>query len=288
MDDVWAKWLIALLLCLLAGCGPAQSAEAPSIETGPPPTLMPTPTGSPPPSPPLLQPTAPPADTGWLVAADGVELRRLQVSVNGQAEPVSVTRLDPALLRFEVGYAPDAPLPLSAWLRDSGALVAINGSFFDADGRSVALLVRDGQPFGESYSGRGGMFAVTPEGALWLRGLAAAPFTPGEPVAEGLQGWPMLVSAPGEAAYSFEDGARDRRSAIALDESGRVLLIVAPTAAFTLRELSVWLATADLGVATAMNLDGGSSTGLIVQSESAGERIDPFAPLPIVLLALRR
>jgi hypothetical protein len=67
-----------------------------------------------------------------------------------------------------------------------------------------------------------------------------------------------------------------------------VLLIAAPTAAFTLRELAEWLAGSDLGVATAVNLDGGSSTGLIVQSDSAPARIDPFAPLPIVLLALPR
>ncbi len=68
----------------------------------------------------------------------------------------------------------------------------------------------------------------------------------------------------------------------------RPLLIAAPTAAFTLRELATWLAASDLAVATAVNLDGGSSTGLIVQSDAAPERIDPFAPLPIVLLALPR
>jgi uncharacterized protein YigE (DUF2233 family) len=195
-------------------------------------------------------------------------------------------RLDPALVRLEVGYAPDAPLALSSWAGQAGALVAINGGFFDAEGRTVALLMHAGQPVGESYVGRGGMFAVTPQGSVWLRSLADAPFNGDEAVVEALQGWPMLVRSPGAAAYDFEDGERDRRSAIAVDTTGRVLLLAAPTAAFTLAELAVWLAVSDLSVSAAMNLDGGSSTGLLVQSETAPARVEPFAPLPIVLLAL--
>lgn len=277
-----------LLLLLLVSCGSGGISGVESVPAAPPPTLMPTPTGPPPASPTALQPTARPADTGWLAAAPGVELRQLLLSVGGQEAPVSVARLDPAQLRLEVDYAPEAPAALSRWADDAGAVAAINGGFFDDANRTVSLLIHAGQPVGDSYVGRGGMFAVTPAGGVWLRGLADAPFQPGEPVAEALQGWPLLVRAPGEAAYSFEDGERDRRSAIALDQSGRVLLVVAPTPAFTLRELADWLAASDLGVAAAMNLDGGSSSGLIVRGERVAERIDPFAPLPIVLLAVPR
>jgi uncharacterized protein YigE (DUF2233 family) len=276
-----ACWL--LLLALLAGCGGPDAGRPQG--SAPAPTLMPTPTGPPPPTP---APAAPPADTGWRQAAPGVELRRLSVSVGGKDAPVTVARLDPALVRIEVGYAPDRPLPLATWAGNTGALAAINGGFFDADGRTVALLVHAGRAFGESYQGRGGMFAVTPEGAVWLRGLADAPYDPAEPVAEGLQGWPLLVRPGGEAAFPSDDGARERRSALAVDEAGRVLLVAAPTAAFTLSELAAWLAGSDLAVAAAVNLDGGGSTGLIVRSEAAPERIDPFTPLPIVLLALPR
>jgi uncharacterized protein YigE (DUF2233 family) len=248
------------------------------------PTLMPTATGSPPT--PQAEPAPPPADSGWLQAAPGVELRRLAVAVGEQAAPVSVARLDPAQVRLAVGYAPEAPQALAAWAGDAGALAAINGGFFDEAGRAVALIVHGGEASGDSYVGRGGMFAVTPDGEVWLRGLAEAPYDPAEPVAEALQGWPMLVRPGGEVAYTHEDGERSRRSALAIDTSGRPLLIAAPTAAFTLHELAVWLAASDLAIATAVNLDGGSSTGLIVRSEAAPERIDAFAPLPIVLLAL--
>lgn len=283
----------ALLLALCAICGAVLAAgcsagpvgePTATAPLGPLPTLMPTATGSPPTPP--SDPTAPPADTGWLQAAPGVELRRLMAPVGEQMAPVSVVRLDPDQLRLVVGYAPDAPQPLAEWASAAGAIAAINGGFFDERGRAVALLVHEGQASGESYVGRGGMFAVTPEGEVWLRGLAAAPYDPAEPVAEALQGWPMLVHPGGEVAYTHEDGERNRRSAIAIDTAGHPLLIAAPTAAFTLRELAVWLAASDLDIAAAVNLDGGSSTGLIVQSDTAPERIDPFAPLPIVLMVL--
>jgi uncharacterized protein YigE (DUF2233 family) len=284
----FSAFALALLL-VASGCASEPERGGQALATpGPPPTLMPTPTGAPPLPATPQPPTAPPADTGWLAAAPGVELRRMQVPVGEQVAPVSVARLDPGLVRLAVGYAPEAPLALSAWAGEAGAVAAINGGFFDEAGRSVSLLVHEGQAIGASYEGRGGMFAVTPEGQLWLRGLADAPYDPAEPVAEALQGWPMLVHNGGEVAYTYEDGERDRRSALALDGSGRLLLIAAPTAAFTLRELASWVAGSDLGVTAALNLDGGSSTGLIVQSESAPERITPFAPLPIVLLALPR
>lgn len=282
--------LCSLVLCaLLVACAgdpvrPDQASEVPPL---PLPTLMATPTGMPP-TPPPAQPADRPVDTGWQAAAPGVELRELRVSVAGEEAPVSVVRLDPALVRLEVRYAPDAPLALAAWAGQAGAVAAINGGFFDEAGRTVALLVHAGQSVGESYVGRGGMFAVTPQGGVWLRGLADAPYSPDEPVAEAIQGWPMLVKGAGVAAYDSEDNERARRSAIALDAEGRVLLIAASSAAFTLPELAAWLAASDLGISAAMNLDGGSSTGLLVQSEAAPARIEPFVPLPIVLLALPR
>jgi uncharacterized protein YigE (DUF2233 family) len=285
---VRVAWVVVAVCVLLAGCGGGSEGARPIPAGEPLPTLMPTPTGAPP-TPAATSPAqAASADTGWVQSAPGVELRRVQVGLEDTTAPVSIVRLDPAQVRFVVGYAPDAPRALTEWAGGAGALAAINGGFFDESGQAVALLVHGGQRVGESYAGRGGMFGVTPEGHVWLRGLADAPYDPAEPVAEAIQGWPLLVRPGGEAAYDYEDGERSRRSAVALDAAGRVLLIAAPTSAFTLRELAAWLAASDLGVDSAVNLDGGSSTGLLVRSETAPERIEPFAPLPIVLLALPR
>ncbi|MEI8167561.1 MAG: phosphodiester glycosidase family protein, partial [Chloroflexales bacterium] len=256
----------------------ARTPTASPLSVAPLPTLMPTAT---------VDATAAP-DSGWLAAGAGAELRRLRVRVGTLEAAVSIVRLDPARVRFSVGYSPTTPPTLPEWAATAGALAVINGGFFDATGQTVALLVHAGQPVGTSYAGRGGMFAVAADGAITLRALADTPYDPAESLAEALQGWPMLVRPGGEAAYTFEDGMRDRRCALALDRAGHVLLIAAPTAVFTLAELSAWLATSDLGIITAVNLDGGASSGLMLLSATNPERIDAFTPLPIVLLALPR
>jgi hypothetical protein len=276
------RWMIALLCLLLAACGAAERSGA----VLPPPTGAPLPTLMPPPSAAPPGATVVPEDSGWLPSAPGVELRRLRVAVGDMQAPVSVVRLDPQAVHFSVGYQPAAPPTLSEWVVTEGALALINGGFFDEAGETVALLIQAGQPIGESYVGRGGMFAVSPAGEVSLRALADTPFDPEEPLAEALQGWPLLVRPGGAQAYSYEDGARARRSAVALDRSGRVLFIACPTSAFTLAELSAWLAAADLDVDAAVNLDGGSSTGLLLRSAAAPERVEPFVALPIVLMAL--
>lgn len=273
--------LSVLLLLFVVACSPAPERVA---DTSPPvvplPTLMPTPTGAPP----TAEPE--PADTGWVAAGAGVELRRLRLTAGELRTTVSVARLDPAYVRFAVGYAPDAPGTIADWAAAAGAIAAINGGFFDEANRTVSLLVRGGQPIGASYVGRGGMFAVGADGAISIRALSDRPYDPAEPLAEALQGWPLLVRPGGAAAYDFEDGARARRSALAIDRAGRVLLIACPGAFFTLAELSAWLAGSDLDLEAAINLDGGSSTAMLVTGDVAPERIDAFVPLPIVLLAL--
>ncbi|PDW02556.1 phosphodiester glycosidase family protein [Candidatus Viridilinea mediisalina] len=277
--------LVILLGLLLTACSTKPHADPVVFpDLGMPlPTLMPSPTGMAP-----IAATATPLsqDGAWQTAAAGIELRRMRVAVGNIQAPLSLVRIDPSQVRFVVGYQPYTPPTLGQWAAQHNALVVINGGFFDANGHSVSLLVQAGEAIGSSYVERGGMFAVTPSGAVLLRALSDTPYDPAEPLAEALQGWPLLVRPGGTPAYDYEDGQRARRSVIALDRSGRVLLIASASSAFTLAELSHWLANSDLELDAAVNLDGGASTGLLLRSPNAPERIEPFVALPIVLMVL--
>jgi uncharacterized protein YigE (DUF2233 family) len=94
----------------------------------------------------------------------------------------------------------------------------------------------------------------------------------------------MLVFPGGEPAAIEDDGRRARRSVVAIDRAGRLLLLVSPNSDFTLRGLADWLSQSDLDVDRALNLDGGSSTGLYLSDGELQAEIDSFGPLPIVLL----
>jgi uncharacterized protein YigE (DUF2233 family) len=277
------RWLILLLFC--SACTSQQALPPTEVI----PTLLPSPTAAPAPSPePVVaaSPSPAPADTGWLDAGPGLALRRLRFESAAGLSLASVVRIDPALVRFRVAYAPEEPRALQRWHETNNALATINGGFFDAQNRTTSLLISDGVASGDSYVGRGGIFAVDANGAVTLRYLAEQPYDPAEPWLHALEGWPMLVRPGGVLAYTFEDNERARRSALAIDRDGKVLLIAVATPTLTLRELAEWLATSDLAIDAALNLDGGSSTGLLLSGAQQTERIDAFVPLPIVLMVV--
>ena len=223
---------------------------------------------------------------GWQPGRPGVELRHMQATAapDRAAVPVVIVRLDPAQVRLRVAYAPDRPLGLRGWFEERRPLAALNGSFFTPKNQATALLVSDGSASGASYAGFGGMLSVAPDGGVSLHALRDQPYDPAEPIEQALQSFPMLVFPGGAPAAIEDDGRRARRSAVALDRAGRLLLLVSPTSDFTLRGLADWLSQSDLDVERALNLDGGSSTGLYLSDGGLQEAIDSFGPLPIVLL----
>lgn len=272
----------------LAGCG-AEDRLSPLITSVPVPTLRPTSV------PPTTAPTAveePPAaapgvDTGWLVGDAGVELRHTIAEIgdlSAQA-PIILARIDPRQVLLRVRYDAARPRALRSWFADEQPQLAVNAGYFNADYTSSALVVSDGVVSGTSYDGFGGMLAVHSDGAVELRPLRDAPYDAAEPLAHATQSAPMLVFPGGVRAEIRESGERARRTAVALDQDGQLIFIIAPTSALTLGDLASWLTQSDLRVDRALNLDGGSSTGLFVRSGPLSETIDAFSPLPLVILA---
>lgn len=223
--------------------------------------------------------TPPPSDSGWLSLFPGFERRTLIVPFPelSLAEHVVLFRVDPARHRFRVLYTPGFPGAVAAF--DSQARLVFNASFFDEKDAALGLLVSDGQVFGQSYEGFGGMFAVDTLGRLRLQSLRTEPYDPGLALAQAVQGFPMLIQADG-TLYAGDDVARSRRTALGLDEEGRVLVVIAPDGGFTLSGLARWLGAQHLGLTRAVNLDGGGSTGYYAGPE---DHVDSFTPVPAVV-----
>ncbi len=268
----WGVVLIGAIVmggCALANVTPTVAPPAPSVVTI---TLTPRPTA-----------TTRPADTGWQTIMPGVEYRELSIKQGDRSERLRIARVDPAQTRFRVLYDPGRPQRVSEWLNESKALLAVNGNFFDPQNRALSLVVQDGRASGAPYEGFGGMFAVAGDDVR-VRWNVKEPYA-GEPLTYAMQNFPMLVLPGGTPNMQIDDNGRVApRTAVAQDRSGRIVFVVSPTPAFTLTEFGQWLAASDLDLDAALNLDGGTSSGLVLRSGDRTLGADSWVGVPNVIV----
>ncbi|MBN1430261.1 MAG: phosphodiester glycosidase family protein [Anaerolineae bacterium] len=218
-----------------------------------------------------LPPSATPSPE-WEELLPGFDLRSMEMWINGIDMPVDVVvaRIDPDQFVFRVHYSPMNPGEVSDWQRRLGALLVVNGGFFQTNNQPRGLIVVDGQRFGTSFDHHGGMLTVSDD-TVSIRSLAQFPYKSEEHFNQAVQCSPMILY-PGGFPNQFDDIAPDlsRRTAVAQDTQGRIVFIVVDEGVASLYQLRDWMVEqTDLDLFVAFNLDGGYSTGLEL---SVGER----------------
>ena len=225
----------------------------------------------------------------WNRVATGVEIRNEDWKIpGGDDDTVTIVRFDIHKIKLSVGYQPKQPLLMSAWMQQEHATAIINGGYFDQLDNATALVVSNGKVFGESYTGFGGMLSVDAQGKVSLRSLRQQPYNPNnERLQQATQSSPMLMLGGKRTQFSA-DASQTRRSVVAMDKQGHLLFIASPDQVFSLDQLADQLASSDLSIETALNLNGGASTGLYVNGGSSQVAIDSLAKLPIVVIVKAR
>jgi uncharacterized protein YigE (DUF2233 family) len=222
----------------------------------------------------------------WYAAARGIDVRYEDWKTAGgdEDDTVTIVRVDPKTVTLSVGYQPDKPLLMSQWMRQEHAAAIINGGYFDQNDQATALVISNGQIYGSSYSRFGGMLSMDSNGHIKLRSLRQQPYDPGESLMQAVQCSPMLVEGSKRTQFSAAP-SQSRRSIVATDKNGKLLFISSPDDIFTLDQLADLLASSDLSISTALNLDGGASTGLFVNgSGQTHVTIDSYVLLPLVVM----
>ncbi len=230
-------------------------------------------------------PTGTPTLNQWVTASPGVEIRYEDWKSPGNNEDtVTIVRFDLNKVHLKVGYQPSKPLAIDEWMRQEQATAIVNGGYFDQNNATTALVVSNGQAHGTSYNGFGGMLSVDAQGNVSLRSLNQQPYDANnEQLQQATQSSPMLM-IDGKRTQFNANAASQRRTVVAQDTHGRLLFIASPGSAFSLDELADILASSDLSLKTALNLDGGASTGLYVNADNQHVAIDAVTTLPIVII----
>ena len=254
-------------------------------------TFMPAPPMTPTSPPPVSSTAETVPDTGWSLLEPGLERRVISIydNQNQHVESLHIWRVDQNHFQLDVAYD-ESPKSLTSWQAETNALIVLNGGYYSIKDESYfpdGLTIVDGKASGRGFSGYGGMLAIQQAGAE-LRWLVEKPYNPYESLHAALQSFPVLVKPGGVLGFGAagENHVQARRTVIAQDTDGRILLMVAPEGYFTLHQLSVYLTGSDLNLDIAVNLDGGGSTGILVAKPP--ELISPTRPLPFVILVYPR
>lgn len=236
----------------------------------------------------LAAQTPTPTINTWNKVAPGVEVRHeLWKSSQGASDTISIVRFNLRYVKLNVAYQPDQPLSMEDWMQKEQAMALINGGYFDGQDNATALVISNGHVFGTSYDGFGGMFDVDAQDHVQVRSLREQPYVPSEGLTQATQSTPMLL-LNGKRTQFSADSKASPRSVVAMDKQGRLLFIVSPGVNFTLDDMANLLEKSDLGLVNALNLDGGSSTGLYVNAGSQKVTINSYVNLPLVIVVKER
>jgi len=157
--------------------------------------------------------------------------------------------------------------------RKTGAVLTVNGGYFSKTGDPMGLVISDGR-LANKWSEEGGSGAFAIFGSVpridWAKNVAEADTPPKQAIQNG----PMLIEPGHEFGMMTLRNDHDYRTVLALDKSSRLLVLLTRKSCggqttlcgITLFEAAVILYHPEdmggLAANTALNLDGGTSSGM--------------------------
>ena len=207
----------------------------------------------------------------------GAEVRRVELNNDGvSARLTAIVFLSKAYSLRVLDSESPGHTKLDSALAGAGCIAGVNGSYFQEDYRPVGLMVADGreiQPFAKAKL-LAGVLAV--RGAR-LEIVRSSKFAGSSDLRQALQCGPMLVEG-GHPTTGLNAARSARRTVVATDGHGRWALIylTSVTLADAAQILTTPGALGDWLPSTALNLDGGSSSGLWAAASPAPVSLPEF------------
>jgi len=200
-----------------------------------------------------------PARDGWKPIASGIEMRRFNAVEDGYAAPIIAFRVAPSRLHIA---GSKASFEAADWRRREGAVVAINGGFFDAQGHSLGLRIADGKRLSALHGTRWSVFRCkNGQAAIISASDVAAALKRGVRYQQAVQCGPTLVNADQIGTFKPQWA---RRSGLGIARDGQVIVAIADAQL----SLQAWahVFRDQLHCPNALNLDGGPSTQLSLRA----------------------
>ena len=209
----------------------------------------------------------------WRVLGRGLTFAEVKVLSHDEVvEELAVVKIDPGLNAFRVFH--HAAQSITAWQQQTKATVVFNASYYGPGGKPVGLVLMDGKPLGPLANPQmRGMFVAEPKGLspdlprATILDLALTPVNPLKlPWTQGVQSFPLLLDYKGRIRVRSSE-KRARRTVIAADRVGNILVFNTANTYFTLYDLARFLKTSGFDIDSALNLDGGTEAQLLIKTK---------------------
>jgi len=218
----------------------------------------------------------------WKEIASGLSYRHFKILLaHSQAKDSPkdflVVRIDPKKFQFTIhqSESKEQASSIQAIHKEENALLSFNGAFFDKDFKPLGLLVHHGDLLFKLSSSQlmNGVFTIGSKRDAKL--FKAQGFLLPENTQFALQNGPILLDENGEIQIAQDTGKKASRTILALDKEGNIVLIIVKQSLLnsenmvSLYEIAHALKESELvefGLHSALNLDGGPSTGVALDS----------------------
>jgi hypothetical protein len=195
----------------------------------------------------------------WRTLRSGLEAADWQVYLGDSlVDTLQLIRVDPGQYTFAVYVDPFANRDVDNWIDVLGAVALVNGSYYDYTGHPQTPVLSNGERFGPDrykadhgafVAGKGSAMVVDLESKDWSKLFQA--------YTDGLVSYPLLLDEQGTVRAAGHDTWVANRSFIGKDSKGRIVIGTTKHGYFSLRRLGRFLKSTSLGLAIALNLDGG-------------------------------
>jgi len=206
------------------------------------------------------------------VLKPGFESRELKLQTGLFTSELVVVRINTKLWRIKVFKGPESKTAQEV-CQETNSAAAINANFFGTNLQPLGLIISNStllHPLQLGGHTLTGIYVNNPE---MNKIIHRDKFQSSDDFVEAVQAGPRLI-ADGQPISIPEDSST-RRSAIAIDGNGRILLFASKDRfpGLSLKEFQQILLDKDLDIKDALNLDGGGSSQLYVSYSKLGQEI---------------
>lgn len=209
----------------------------------------------------------------WKQIIPGLELRVIKITAERGPVDIYAFRIDPKKLSVRVVDSRDYQqkrLAVRSMAEMSGAVLTINGGFFDTEEKHLGLLIRNGKTVSPYLKRDWGIFFIKNNRPSIIH---SRKYKKDRGITQAVQVGPRLISR-GKILKLKKQSSR--RSAVGIDGKERIIFLVSGKSPaqgmLDLTELAelmgLSLKKGGLGCQYALNLDGGASTQLYVKTDT--------------------